>query len=349
METYLVGGAVRDKLLNKPVHEHDFVVVGETPESMLAQGYKQVGKDFPVFLHPKTHEEYALARKERKTALGYHGFEMDTDQSITLEEDLLRRDLTINAIAEAPDGTIIDPYNGQKDLHDKTLRHVSHAFIEDPLRVLRVARFQAYLPDFTIHPETQALMTTICNTPNELLALPKERMWLEVQKASKHPRFDLFWSMLNDCGALSVLNITLSDTFTQSVQHSPLTGVDRLLSACWDQDDISGILALNPPTNTADCMKVITSQKQAMLSPSDAKSILATAKRLDPFRRLERALMIIESMPENHHKALWLSICKTLSKIDITKVIDGSEPAERQALIEEARLQTIETVLKKKD
>jgi tRNA nucleotidyltransferase (CCA-adding enzyme) len=143
MDTYLVGGAVRDKLLGLNPRELDWVVVGTTPEKMLNLGYKQVGKDFPVFLHPKSHDEYALARTERKTAPGYHGFDMNAAADVTLEEDLLRRDLTINAIAESPNGELIDPFNGQQDLRDKVLRHVSPAFSEDPVRILRVARFAA--------------------------------------------------------------------------------------------------------------------------------------------------------------------------------------------------------------
>ena len=213
MEIYLVGGAVRDELLNQDVHEHDYVVIGETPETMIKQGFKQVGKDFPVFLHPKTQEEYALARKERKTATGYHGFEMDIDQSITLEEDLLRRDLTINAIAKSTSGEYIDPYHGQNDLHDKILRHVSDAFIEDPLRVLRVGRFQAYLPDFSIHPDTMALMTKICANDAEITSLPTERIWLEINKAAKHKAFYLFWETLDQCGCLNALNISITPQF----------------------------------------------------------------------------------------------------------------------------------------
>ena len=145
MKHYLVGGAVRDELLGLPVLDRDWVVVGSTPEAMLAKGFKSVGKDFPVFLHPDTHEEYALARVERKTGPGYHGFEFNTDSSVTLEEDLSRRDLTINAIAKTKDGELIDPYNGRNDLEKKVLRHVSDAFTEDPVRILRVARFMARL------------------------------------------------------------------------------------------------------------------------------------------------------------------------------------------------------------
>ena len=156
MRVYLVGGAVRDHLLGHPYHEKDYVVVGATPEQLLAQGYQPVGKDFPVFLHPQTKEEYALARTERKSGQGYHGFEFYTDTSVTLEEDLIRRDLTINAMAMDEDGKVYDPYKGQQDLTDRILRHVSNAFVEDPLRVLRIARFAARYKalGFTVAPET---------------------------------------------------------------------------------------------------------------------------------------------------------------------------------------------------
>jgi tRNA nucleotidyltransferase (CCA-adding enzyme) len=158
MKIYCVGGAVRDALLGLPVQDRDWVVVGATPEDMLAQGFKPVGRDFPVFLHPRTHEEYALARTERKTAPGYKGFAFHAAADVTLEQDLARRDLTINAIARAEDGTLIDPFHGIRDLEARVLRHVSAAFAEDPVRILRVARFAARFPEFTIAAETVALM-----------------------------------------------------------------------------------------------------------------------------------------------------------------------------------------------
>ena len=160
MKIYCVGGAVRDELLGLPVKDRDYVVVGATPEEMLQQGFKPVGKDFPVFLHPRTHEEYALARTERKTARGYHGFEFHTAPDVTLEQDLARRDLTINAMAKDPQGKLIDPFNGAADLKGGVLRHVSHAFQEDPVRILRVARFAARL-GFNVAPETMELMSAM--------------------------------------------------------------------------------------------------------------------------------------------------------------------------------------------
>ena len=204
MKTYLVGGAVRDLLLGVPHKERDFVVVGGTPEEMLALGFKQVGKGFPVFLHPKTHEEYALARTERKTGHGYTGFTCFSSREVTLEEDLKRRDLTINAMALTDDGYLIDPYGGKEDLKNRILRHVSAAFAEDPLRVLRVARFAARFSDFTVHPETMLLMQNIVAS-GELNTLTPERVFQEFEKALKEKFLNRFFEILRECGALDVL------------------------------------------------------------------------------------------------------------------------------------------------
>ena len=206
MQVYLVGGAVRDHLLGFPYHEKDYVVVGATPEQLIASGYQPVGKDFPVFLHPDTKDEYALARTERKSGHGYHGFSFYTDPSVTLEEDLIRRDLTINAIAMDDDGKIYDPYNGQQDLDHKILRHVSMAFIEDPLRVLRIARFAARYKalGFTVAPETLALMKQLAAS-GELEALTPERVWKETSRALMENHADEYFEVLRACGALKVL------------------------------------------------------------------------------------------------------------------------------------------------
>lgn len=206
MQVYLVGGAVRDSLLGHPYQEKDYVVVGATPEHMLAQGFQPVGKDFPVFLHPETKEEYALARTERKSGKGYHGFQFFTDTTVSLEEDLIRRDLTINAIAMDQDGKIYDPYGGQTDLENKTLRHVSEAFAEDPLRVLRVARFAARYSAYGFHiaPETLQLMQTMAES-GELDALTPERVWKETSRALLEDHADIYFQTLRDCGALKHL------------------------------------------------------------------------------------------------------------------------------------------------
>ncbi|CAI3128638.1 Multifunctional CCA protein [Acinetobacter oleivorans] len=206
MQVYLVGGAVRDSLLGHPYQEKDYVVVGATPEHMLAQGFQPVGKDFPVFLHPETKEEYALARTERKSGKGYHGFQFFTDTTVSLEEDLIRRDLTINAIAMDQDGKLYDPYGGQTDLENKTLRHVSEAFAEDPLRVLRVARFAARYSAYGFHiaPETLQLMQTMAES-GELDALTPERVWKETSRALLEDHADIYFQTLRDCDALKHL------------------------------------------------------------------------------------------------------------------------------------------------
>ncbi|WP_312586642.1 multifunctional CCA addition/repair protein [Acinetobacter sp.] len=206
MQVYLVGGAVRDHLLGHPYHERDYVVVGATPAQMLDLGYQPVGKDFPVFLHPQTKEEYALARTERKSGSGYHGFEFHTDVSVTLEQDLIRRDLTINAMAMDDAGQVYDPYGGQQDLENRILRHVSDAFIEDPLRVLRIARFAARYTSagFVIADETLALMQRLTKT-GELNALTPERVWKETSRALSERHADVYFEVLRQCGALKVL------------------------------------------------------------------------------------------------------------------------------------------------
>ncbi|MFB2728700.1 multifunctional CCA addition/repair protein [Shewanella mangrovisoli] len=206
MKIYLVGGAVRDSLLNLPIKDKDFMVVGATPEQMQQLGYRQVGKDFPVFLHPKTQQEYALARTERKVGLGYGGFSCYASPDVTLEQDLLRRDLTINAIAQDEAGNLYDPYHGIADINARQLRHVSAAFAEDPLRVLRVARFAARFHDlgFKIADETMALMQHMSQT-EELTALTPERVWQEVDKSLGGPHPEVFFEVLRQCGALNIL------------------------------------------------------------------------------------------------------------------------------------------------
>ena len=206
MKTYLVGGAVRDRLLGQPPGDRDFVVVGETPESMAAAGFRPVGRDFPVFLHPDTGEEYALARTERKTAPGYRGFTVHADPSVTLEEDLARRDFTVNAIAEAADGGLVDPYGGARDIEERVLRHVGPAFVEDPLRVLRAARFMARLAPlgFTVAPETMDLMREI-SASGELETMVPERTWQELCKALAAARPSAFLQTMRQADALAAV------------------------------------------------------------------------------------------------------------------------------------------------
>ena len=224
MQTYLVGGAVRDSLLNIEIKDKDWVVVGSTPTELIDLGYSQVGADFPVFLHPETKEEYALARTERKSGSGYQGFNCDFNPDITLEEDLLRRDLTVNAMAQTKDGSIIDPYNGQRDIKEKKLRHVSGAFSEDPLRVLRVARFAARFAHlgFTIADETIELMRDIAKS-GELALLTPERVWQETERALGESQPWVYFQALRDSHALAIILPELDNLFgiPQPEKHHP--------------------------------------------------------------------------------------------------------------------------------
>ncbi len=245
MKTYLVGGAVRDKLLGLTIKDRDWVVTGASPDEMTALGYSSVGKDFPVFLHPKTKEEYALARTERKTSAGYHGFQFDTDITVTLEEDVQRRDLTINALAEDDDGKVIDFVGGKADLEKRLLRHVSPAFAEDPVRILRIARFASRFANlgFKVAPETMTLMRQMVEG-GEVDALVAERVWQEMSRALAEPSPEIFIEVLRECGALKILFPEIDRLFgvPQPVEHHPEidTGVHTMLvlqQACILSDD----------------------------------------------------------------------------------------------------------------
>jgi tRNA nucleotidyltransferase (CCA-adding enzyme) len=245
MKSYLVGGAVRDEILGYPFHEKDWVVVGASVDEMLSLGYQQVGKDFPVFLHPQSKEEYALARTERKTAAGYKGFDVHASPDVTLEQDLVRRDLTINAIAKDEDGNLIDPYHGVDDINNKILRHVSEAFAEDPVRILRVARFMARYAHlgFSVAEDTMVLMQTMVSA-GEVDALVAERVWQEMQKALTEKTPSAFITTLRDCGALQRILPELDCLWgvPQPEEHHPEidTGVHTLMvlqQACKLSDD----------------------------------------------------------------------------------------------------------------
>lgn len=304
MKVYLVGGAVRDELLGRPVVEHDYVVVGATPEQLIAQGYQQVGRDFPVFLHPKSKDEYALARTERKQGQGYTGFICDFNPTVTLEEDLIRRDLTVNAIAKDSDGTLIDPYDGIADINNRVLRHVSEAFAEDPLRVLRVARFAARYCDlgFTIAEETTSLMKSMVAN-GELKTLTKERVWIEIEKTLKDGRIDIFSQVLQQINALDSLSHELAKAWQKtqpSVLSASLANVLSDDSACvtrfclWlshvNTQSISEIVnELKIPNLYADTLRNWV-QLQALFQQQtlSAEQLYAIYTQTDAFRRKER-------------------------------------------------------------
>ena len=334
MQRYLVGGAVRDQLLDLEVYDQDWVVVGATPEYMLQQGYTAVGKDFPVFLHPKSKQEHALARTERKTGAGYTGFDCYFAPDVTLEEDLLRRDLTINAMAQDGNGHIIDPFGGQHDLINRKLRHVSDAFVEDPLRVLRVARFAAKLAHlgFTVADETLLLMAQIVQK-GELEHLTAERVWQEWQKSLTTQDPDVFLQVLRDCGALAVVLPEIDQLFgvPQPEQWHPEidTGVHTLLVA-----KQAARLSASPTVRFAaqvhDLGKGVTPEKEwpshKMHCHTGLKLIKALCARIRvPNEYRDLALMVCEQH-SNIHRAAEL---KSATKLKILNKFDVWRKPER--------------------
>jgi tRNA nucleotidyltransferase (CCA-adding enzyme) len=303
MEVYAVGGAVRDALLGISSHETDWVVVGGSPVQLLRLGFRSVGQAFPVFLHPDTGEQYALARTERKTGPGYHGFTFDTSQHVTLEEDLGRRDLTINAMARRADGSIVDPWGGRADIERRLLRHVSDAFREDPLRVLRVARFAARFNElgFRVAPETLALMAEMAES-GELSALQAERVWQETQRALCGPRPDVYFSVLRECGALAILFPEVDALFgvPQPPEWHPEidTGIHTLM-AVRAASDLSPEGAVRFAALTHDLGKARTPAEFLPRHPGhehrSVKMIESMAARLRvPRRYLELARLVAE-------------------------------------------------------
>ncbi|WP_417545020.1 multifunctional CCA tRNA nucleotidyl transferase/2'3'-cyclic phosphodiesterase/2'nucleotidase/phosphatase [Marinobacter sp.] len=277
MQTYLVGGAVRDELLGLAVEDRDWVVVGATPEQMLAQGYTQVGSDFPVFLHPKTHEEYALARTERKQGRGYHGFSVYSAPDVTLEEDLLRRDLTINAMARSEQGELTDPFNGKKDLESRELRHVSGAFKEDPLRILRTARFAARFQPlgFRVCTETMSLMHTMV-ADGEVEHLVPERVWQEIQRALHEKAPGTFFQVLRDCGALDVL---IPELASEVDFHAAINALNCVHAS--DGSTAERYAALLSRLDEHACV----ARAKAMKAPNDCQQLARLAAAFTPVIR----------------------------------------------------------------
>lgn len=299
MDIYLVGGAVRDQLLGYPYHEKDWVVVGATADELIALGYQPVGKDFPVFLHPETREEYALARTERKTGPGYTGFDCYASPDVTLEEDLQRRDLTINAMAQTFAGEIIDPYGGQRDIKARVLRHVSPAFVEDPLRVLRVARFAARFAHlgFTIATETLQIMQSIAAS-NELQALPGERIWKETERALTEASPQAFFTVLQHCDALPVLmpelstlnEATLKVLQQAAQQQQPATICFALLCHRLNDTAVNSLCDKIKAPNEFRHLAVLVAQQSHQLQQdsADAAHYLALLTATDAFRKPDR-------------------------------------------------------------
>jgi len=275
MQTYLVGGAVRDELLGLEVKDRDWVVVGATPEEMLSRGFKQVGADFPVFLHPGSREEYALARTERKQGRGYHGFTVYSAPDVTLEEDLQRRDLTINAIARTEGGDLVDPFHGQADIKHRKLRHVSEAFAEDPLRILRTARFAArFRPlGFTVCDQTMALMRRMVDE-GEVDHLVPERVWQEIQRALHEQAPEAFFEVLRDCGALAGLipELDSPQEFTRAIQAL------RCIHETPDASTEERFAALLSPLNRGEA----TTRAKALKAPNDCQNLARLTTAFGP-------------------------------------------------------------------
>lgn len=331
MKIYLVGGAVRDSLMGRAVKERDYVVVGGTPDEMEAQGFKPVGKEFPVFLHPDTQEEYALARTERKVAKGYRGFEFYADPRVTLEEDLARRDLTINAIAQDDQGNIIDPYHGSEDIAAKLFRHVSSAFAEDPVRILRIARFAARYPEFRVYPETNSLMQDMVNN-GEVNALVPERVWKEFSRALEEAAPLRFFEVLNACGALAALfkelmpqlNMHTQDLMTCAQRSKdPVTRFAALLKSLSEADIKSLCKRYAIPRNYFD-LALLTNKYQDLLdqlSDKDPEMIINLLENIDAFRRPERLEPLIIAC-DSDKLALLSTALQKAKAVDTQVLID---------------------------
>jgi tRNA nucleotidyltransferase (CCA-adding enzyme) len=368
LEIYLVGGAVRDQLLGLPVTERDWVVVGGTPEAMLAQGYQQVGKDFPVFLHPKSKEEYALARKERKTAKGYKGFQFDFDAKVSLEEDLLRRDITINAIAQTRQGTLIDPYGGQRDIQQRKLRHVSPAFVEDPVRLLRVARFAARFADlgFEVAAETLQLLTSMVAS-KEIEALVAERVWAELHKALITNTPMRFFDVLHACGALSYLFPELTplankqhplrkslQLAVQQQHAAPLRFAIVLAVTGTDLSALTGFCRrYRVPTHFQDIAQLVAQYYPLYKCASQltAEALLRLLEKLDVLRRPQRFndfLAVCDCIAEGQQAEVTLQSGNLKAYADVLKAVpiqsivkSGLQGKALANAIREARMQAL--------
>ncbi len=366
MKIYLVGGAVRDKMLGLPVQEKDYVVVGATVADMLAQGFRKVGKEFPVFLHPKTHEEYALARMERKTAPGYKGFAFDTSNTVTLEEDLIRRDLTINAMAESDSGELFDPYHGKQDLEARMLRHVSPAFAEDPVRILRIARFLAryhYL-GFKIADETMLLMQTMVAN-GEVNALVAERVWKELERALGEKNPEQFFATLEQAHAMKILfpAIQLKTPGMKALMAAAAqkkANIVRFAVLLHDIHDEKVITALchqyRIPNDFSALALVVNKHYQAALNAKqlNAEQLLTLFLALDIFRRAERFQDFLQTLTciDNHFDDTWLKNCadnlKTRSAICVKELIQQNYTGiELAHALKKQRLLILNEILQK--
>jgi tRNA nucleotidyltransferase (CCA-adding enzyme) len=338
---YLVGGAVRDELLGLPVRERDYVVVGATPEEMVRLGYKPVGKDFPVFLHPETHAEYALARTERKSGHGYKGFTVYASPEVTLEEDLKRRDLTINAMAKAEDGSLIDPFGGKRDLQDRVLRHVGEAFVEDPVRILRLARFAARF-GFGVHPETMALMRRMVDT-GETDHLVPERVWQEFAKglAEDHPE-----KMFEVLEASGLLRRNLPEIGRYPRRYAGSVAA-RFASLAWplEEPQVEALAnRLRAPAEVRE-LALTAARSRHKLRGSTPEGLLDLFKTADAFRRPQRfaeLLDVAQGVEPQLDRGRIERALRAASAVDAGAIAaKASTPAQIAGLIDEARIRAI--------
>jgi tRNA nucleotidyltransferase (CCA-adding enzyme) len=346
VKIYVVGGAVRDELLGLAVQDRDFVVVGATPEEMVAAGFKPVGKDFPVFLHPKTHEEHALARTERKSGRGYKGFTVYSAPDVTLEQDLARRDLTINAMARAPDGALIDPFDGKKDLQDRVLRHVSDAFAEDPVRILRTARFAARF-GFRIADETMALMTMMVAS-GETDHLVSERVWQEFAKGLLEAQPALMFGALERCG----LRAKLLSEIRQLPKVFFGSLAVRFALLCWplQEAEVKALCDRLKVPNEERELALLACRVRGLLGAASPAGLLDLLKRADAFRRPERFADLLEAArlaQPGFDPSTILRALQAAAAVDAAAVARGAPaPAAIPALLDQAREQAIAAALR---
>lgn len=368
MKIYTVGGAVRDEMLGLPVKDRDYVVVGATPEDMVSRGFRPVGRDFPVFLHPQSHEEYALARTERKTAPGYHGFTFHAAPDVTLEQDLQRRDLTINAMARDEEGRLIDPCNGAADVGEGVLRHVSPAFAEDPVRILRVARFAARF-GFAVAPETQALMVQMVQS-GEADALVAERVWQELAKGLLERTPSVLFSVLRDCGALERVLPQLDALYADGRMEEALHALDAAAAQAGTLDVRFAALArvLEPEAVEALCAKlkapagcrdlaVLAARHANALADGanlDAEDLMAVFEAADAWRRPERFEALLQaalagepdsaSVRSRLHRAHQAALAVDAGAV--ARKVDGQAAGDIKTAVAQARLEALGAALK---
>lgn len=368
MKFYRVGGSVRDALLGEQRQRHneldaalendrDWVVIGGTPEEMIARGFRPVGRDFPVFLHPETNEEYALARTERKTAPGYKGFVFHTDPDVTLEADLARRDLTINAMAMDEDGRLIDPHNGARDLRAGVLRHVGPAFVEDPVRILRVARFAARFPDFTVAPETAGLMREMV-TQGEADALVPERVMQELSRGLMEAKPSRMLNVLVASGLIDRLYNELEDLGPASaaLDRAAQRGLFLparfavLASACRTPRAVADLLGkLRTPQESAQLARLLVELREPMTRAASSAEIVDTLERADAFRRPERFELLLQAVEAAYEVSAdrFRQALRAASQIDAGALasLHRNDPAEIPRAVRQARVVAVSAAL----